>query len=118
VRCITYAGETVLTTDDVAEALVTLTASVASFGEAEAVKIPIVREDNGDADTADMVIGVGNDVLSAPTEWEGEEPNFSDSAERLRSHRHYPRPRDESDDNVTPLASKWEPDENSGIDYI
>ncbi len=31
-RCVTYAGETVTTTDDVAEALVQLTASIAAEG--------------------------------------------------------------------------------------
>jgi hypothetical protein len=38
-RRITYAGETVITTDDVAEVLVDLTAAVASAGRADAVAI-------------------------------------------------------------------------------
>lgn len=90
-RCVTYAGETVRTTDDVAEALVVLTAAVARVGEAEAARIPIVLEDGGDVAQADLVIGVGNDVLSAPTDWDGPEPDFSAEAERLRAHKNYHR---------------------------
>ena len=51
-----------MTSDDVAEVLVTLTAAIASHREAEAARIPIVRED-GSVAQADLVIGVGNDVL-------------------------------------------------------
>jgi hypothetical protein len=89
-RCVTYAGETVITTDDVAASLVELTAAVAKEGQAEAVSIPIVTEDKKVAQ-AELVIGVGNDVLSAPVEWTGEEPNFSRASEDLRNHRLYPR---------------------------
>ncbi|GAA2074144.1 hypothetical protein [Microbacterium hatanonis] len=97
-RCITYAGETVLTTDDVAQALVTLTAAVANDGQAEAVRIPIVIEDTGEHSEAELVIGVGNDVLSAPTDWDGEAPDFSDAAVRLRAHRSFPRRADSADE--------------------
>lgn len=89
-RRITYAGDTVITTDDVAEALVELTAAVANYGRAEAVRIPIVMEEDGDSDEAELVIGVGNDVLSAPVKWDGAEPDFSAGAEELRSHSSYP----------------------------
>lgn len=91
-RCITYAGETILTTDDVADALVTLTAAVAKYGDAEAVRIPIVVESSGDLGEAELVIGVGNDVLSAPTRWDQEEPDFSAAVTTLKSHRLYPQP--------------------------
>ncbi|SDQ06177.1 hypothetical protein [Microbacterium sp. cf332] len=89
-RRITYAGDTVITTDDVAEALVELTAAVANYGRAEAVRIPIVLEGDGRVDEAELVIGVGNDVLSAPVEWDGDEPDFTDGAEELRAHESYP----------------------------
>ena len=92
-RTITYAGETVTTTDDVAEALVKLTAAVAKNGRAEAVRIPIVTEDQEHIGTADLVIGVGNDVLSLPAPWTGEEqPDFSQQADELRTHPSYPQP--------------------------
>ncbi|MET0296543.1 MAG: hypothetical protein ABW024_04020 [Microbacterium sp.] len=89
-RCVTYAGETVITTDEVAEALVTLTASIAKHGDAEAVRIPIIVEGTKDAGDADLVIGVGNDVLSAPIDWDGDVPDFSDAVARLQAHQLYP----------------------------
>ncbi len=90
-RCVTYAGETVMTTDDVAASLVELTAAVAKEGQAEAVSIPIVTDDKTVAQ-AELVIGVGNDVLSAPMEWNHEEPDFSHAAADLKNHRLFPRP--------------------------
>lgn len=89
-RCVTYAGETVVTTDDVASSLIELTAAVAKEGQAEAVSIPIVTSDKKVAQ-ADLVIGVGNDVLSAPLEWDDEEPDFSHAAKELKDHRLFPR---------------------------
>ena len=112
-RRITYAGDTVITTDDVAEALVELTAAVANYGRAEAVRIPIVLEASGRTDEAELVIGVGNDVLSAPVDWEADEPDFSEGAEHLRTHESYPRRSSEgahlyavTDDTST----QWDPD--------
>lgn len=89
-RCVTYAGETVITTDDVATSLVELTAAVAKEGQAEAVSIPIITDDKK-VGQAELVIGVGNDVLSAPVEWTGEEPDFASWADDLRNHRLFPR---------------------------
>ncbi|MGN7968531.1 hypothetical protein [Microbacterium sp. 22296] len=91
-RCVTYAGETVMTTDDVAASLIELTAAVAKEGQAEAVSIPIVT-DAGKVAQAELVIGVGNDVLSAPLEWDEEEPDFAAAAQELRTHRLFPRSR-------------------------
>ena len=79
-----------MTTDDVAKSLVELTAAVAKEGQAEAVSIPIVTEDH-QVGQAELVIGVGNDVLSAPMDWDGEEPDFSAWSEDLRNHRLFPR---------------------------
>lgn len=89
-RRITYAGETVITTDDVAEVLVDLTAAVASAGRADAVAIPIVFEGSDEVGEAELVIGVGNDVLSVPVQWTKEEPDFSEAAAGLRQHSLYP----------------------------
>lgn len=80
---ITYAGDSVLTTDDVGSALVELTACLAKKGLAEAVSIPILLD--GEVHDAELVIGVGNDVLSVPTDFDGDEPDFSEAAHRLRS---------------------------------
>lgn len=112
-RCVTYAGETVTTTDDVAEALVQLTASIAADGQAEAVSIPIVT-DGGDTEQAELVIGVGNDVLSAPAhEWTGDEPDFGWAAEELRQHKRFPQApaiaHEQTVDSENPDAF-WDPD--------
>lgn len=106
-RCVTYAGETVTTTDDVAASLVELTAAVAKEGQAEAVSIPIVTDARKVAQ-AELVIGVGNDVLSSPVEWGDEEPDFTAAAEELRKHRYFPRPHlraveSASDDDDEPI---------------
>lgn len=79
-----------MTTDDVAAALVELTAAVATEGQAEAVSIPIVTGD-GRVAQAELVIGVGNDVLSAPVDWADEQPDFTHAAAGLKEHRLYPR---------------------------
>ncbi|MDR6689422.1 hypothetical protein J2X55_000321 [Microbacterium sp. 1154] len=111
-RSVTYAGETVTTTDDVAEALVQLTASIAAEGQAEAVSIPIITG-GGQEDEAELVIGVGNDVLSAPAHWEGDEPDFAWAAEELRQHKRFPQAPaiavEQPGDEANPDAF-WDPD--------
>jgi len=111
-RCVTYAGETVITTDDVAASLIELTAAVAKEGQAEAVSIPIVTDDRKVAQ-AELVIGVGNDVLSAPADWTGEEPDFSWAAEELRQHKRFPQAPaiavEQPSDDANPDAF-WDPD--------
>lgn len=87
-KIVSYAGQQLVTTDDVAESLVTLAAAVASEGESDAVQIPIVI--GGRVDSADLVIGVGNDLLVGPHEYHDEAPDFSAHAARLRAHRLYP----------------------------
>lgn len=111
-RCITYAGETVVTTDDVAEALVTLTAAVAERGRADAVTIPIVFERNGEIGEASLVIGVGNDVLSVATDWDRPEPDFSFAAAQLRRHPHFPGRESGSGETILDEGPElfWDPD--------
>jgi hypothetical protein len=111
-RRITYAGETVITTDDVAEVLVDLTAAIASAGRADAVAIPIVFEDSGEIGEAELVIGVGNDVLSVPVQWADEEPDFSAAAEKMRLHQFYPDDVDDVADTtfVDDPDMYWDPD--------
>ncbi len=111
-RRITYAGDTVITTDDVAAALVELTAAVANYGRAEAVRIPIVLEGDGGVDEAELVIGVGNDVLSAPVDWGDAEPDFTSGAQELREHPSYPQRIAETPHlyAVEDQATQWDPD--------
>ncbi|RUR03171.1 hypothetical protein [Labedella endophytica] len=92
-RCITYAGENVITSNDVAAALVELTAALAKRGQAEAVRIPIVYQKTGAYDWAELVVGVGNDVLSIPHEWEGDEVDFTEQSAELRRHLDAVRPK-------------------------
>jgi hypothetical protein len=100
---ITYAGETVLTSDEVATALVELTAALAKRGLAEAVVIPIVTASGRLDRSAELVVGMGNDVLAVPDDQEGEEPDFSAEAKTLRDHI----------DSVTPNRSKAVPVERA-----
>ncbi|MBS0022914.1 hypothetical protein [Microbacterium paraoxydans] len=88
-KLVSYAGQQVVTTDDVADALVNLAASLASEGESAAVQIPI--DIDGQKDTADLIVGVGNDLLVGPKATDGEDPDFSADAAALREHRYYPK---------------------------
>lgn len=91
-RCITYAGENVITSDDVAKILVELTAALAKRGQAEAVRIPIVLAHSGDDEWAELVVGVGNDVLSVPHDWDGDEVDFTEESTEIRRHLEAVRP--------------------------
>ena len=82
-RSITYAGEAVRTSDEVASLLVELAAELAKAGRAEAVEIPIVTRGGSGRDTAELVVGLGNDVLSLPFDHDGPEPRFDDAVEML-----------------------------------
>ncbi|GAA1953563.1 hypothetical protein GCM10009816_12730 [Microbacterium aquimaris] len=88
-RSVTYAGQNILTADDVAEAMVALSVALSNERRTEVVTVPICTTE-GNVATADLVIGAGNDVISVPVEWMGEEPDFDDAAERLRAHVLYP----------------------------
>ncbi|MDZ8201189.1 hypothetical protein RZO50_06665 [Microbacterium sp. SSW1-59] len=88
-RSVTYAGQSILTADDVAEAMVALSVALSNERRTEAVTVPICTSE-GAVTTADLVIGAGNEVISVPVEWLGEEPDFGDAAEQLRAHVLYP----------------------------
>ena len=96
-KIVSYAGQQLVTTDDVADSLVTLAAAVAKEGEADAVEIPILV--GGREDCADLVIGVGNDLLVGPHEFDDDEPDFTEHAARLQAHRLYPDSPDVDDDS-------------------
>ncbi|WP_101848313.1 hypothetical protein [Zhihengliuella sp. ISTPL4] len=93
-KLVSYAGQQLLTSDDVAETLLTLAAAIASEGESEAVEIPIVLD--GEKDWADLLVGVGNDVLVSPHHSGDPEPDFSTEVDELRAHRHFPKTSDDS----------------------
>ena len=87
-KIVSYAGQQLVTTDDVADSLVRLAAAIASEGESDAVEIPIILNEREDC--AELVVGVGNDLLVGPHDSEESEPDFSEHAARLRAHRLYP----------------------------
>ncbi|MER7445844.1 hypothetical protein [Microbacterium sp. NPDC097977] len=103
-KLVSYAGQQLVTTDDVADALVELAAAIASDGDSQALHIPIVMD--GEKDCADLIVGVGNDLLVGPQSSKGDDPDFSVEAEQLRQHRLYPRrgSDDEADDVDTDSA--------------
>ena len=109
-KIVSYAGQQLVTTDDVADSLVTLAAAVAKEGEADAVEIPILV--GGREDCADLVIGVGNDLLVGPHEFHDPEPDFSEHAARLQTHRLYPETVETDDDG----AHDWHLDVDLDID--
>lgn len=56
-KLVSYAGQQLITTDDVANALVTLAAAVAADGESAALQIPTLID--GEEYCADLIAGVG-----------------------------------------------------------
>ncbi|GAA1643019.1 hypothetical protein [Microbacterium flavum] len=113
-KLVSYAGQQLATTDDVADALVTLAAAIASEGESQALQIPVLVD--GREDCADLIVGVGNDILVGPQASADVDPDFSEDAERLRAHPLFPQPaEDESDAHGGSAAAPHDVD-LSGID--
>lgn len=106
-KLVSYAGQQLVTTDDVADALVQLAAGVASDGTSEAVQIPIVLD--GTEDCADLIVGVGNDVLVGPQASVGIDPDFSEQAARLRAHPLYPEAQRAAPYEDEPPFGEWSP---------
>lgn len=104
-KLVSYAGQQLVTTDDVAEALVTLAAAVANEGSSEAVQIPILTD--GEPDSADLIIGLGNDLLVGPQASDDAEPDFSEAAAKLRSHRLYPKRNAEDEHGDDDADEPW-----------
>lgn len=102
-KLVSYAGQQLMTTDDVAAALVELAAAIASEGDSQALHIPIVV--GGEKDCADLIVGVGNDLLVGPQSSDGDDPDFSEDAEQLRQHRLYPRRGTDDEEEGADLGS-------------
>jgi hypothetical protein len=102
-KLVSYAAQQLVTTDDVAEVLVTLAAAIANEGESEALEIPIVVD--GRIETAELIVGLGNDLLVGPSASTDVDPDFSEQAAALRAHHRYPRSHDgesgDDDWNIT-----------------
>lgn len=102
-KLVSYAGQQLVTTDDVADTLVVLAAAIANEGESEALQIPIVVD--GRPDTAELVVGLGNDVLVGPSASESVDPDFSEQAAKMRSHPRFPRGESAG---ITPSPIDWD----------
>ncbi|MFJ4254229.1 hypothetical protein [Microbacterium sp. NPDC090003] len=100
-KIVSYAAQQLVTTDDVADALVVLAAAIANEGGSQAVRIPIVID--GTLDSAELVVGLGNDVLVAPQASAGDEPDFSEHAQKLREHPSYPLTSHAEEEEETPF---------------
>lgn len=111
-KLVSYAGQQLITTDDVADALVALAASIANEGESEALQIPIVVD--GRPDIAELVVGLGNDVLVGPSASESVDPDFSEHAAKLRAHPRFPRG---ESSGITPSTNDWSVDGLDDIDF-
>lgn len=113
-RCISYAGDRVTTTSEVASALLRLAVGIASSGQVRAVSIPIAMDRYGGSDEAELIVGVGISVLSSPTPWSGPEPDFRAACIALHSHPDFPQPipDDQSvgSDVVSRQETGWDPD--------
>ncbi|TIH40339.1 hypothetical protein [Subtercola vilae] len=81
-RRISYSGGSFLTTDGVADALLHFVAALGSSHRAEAVDIPIVRDD-GQTDTVQLVIGPASELVSASENTTMPEPDSAEAEARL-----------------------------------
>jgi len=69
---IMYAGEQLMTGDDIADALLTLSVALAQTGSASTVEIPTVRGD-GTHSTVKVLVGPASQIVAMPVESSHEE---------------------------------------------
>ena len=89
-RRIVYAGESFITSAEVARTLLRLAIGVTALGGTELVEVPIAVNVAGESETAELVLGPGVPLLSLPVHWDGEEPDFSAQAIMLQMRSSYP----------------------------
>ena len=111
VRRIHYGTGVVLTTDDVADALLRLNVALANLSHTERVTIPVASGDSANT-SVDLILGPGIAVMSEPAPWHGDEPDFSTGATLLRMHPHYPyrRPNGRAQPMMPIEMDNWDPD--------
>jgi hypothetical protein len=81
---VSYAGETFLTTDPVADALANLTAALGSVQQAEVVEVPAVDAD-GESHAVRLVVGPASQMSAVPVEFPYPDPDHSDAVARLEA---------------------------------
>jgi hypothetical protein len=66
-----YAGGSILTSDDIAAAIVAYAQTLARAGTSDVVSVPIVQEEDLKQGTASMLIGPGSQLLCVPVVHDG-----------------------------------------------
>ena len=69
---IVYAGETLMTGDEIADALLKYSAALAESGSASTVEIPTIRHD-GTRATVKVLVGPASQIVASPVESSFEE---------------------------------------------
>jgi hypothetical protein len=80
---IAYAGETLVTSDDVADALTELASALGTAQKSETVEIPVFEED-GSYEMASLVIGPASELVAVPVGEPGTEPDTKAAVAELR----------------------------------
>ncbi|MCU1482135.1 MAG: hypothetical protein JWQ19_2921 [Subtercola sp.] len=81
---ISYSGGSFLTTDGVADALLHFVAALGSSHRAEAIEIPVMRDD-GEEDTVQLVIGPASELVSVTESTAFSAPDSRDAIARLNA---------------------------------
>jgi len=81
---VAYGGESFITSDDGAAALLDFAASAAMSGVAEVVTLPSVLPD-GRVIMVSLVIGPSSELITSPIETQFAEPDTADAAAALRA---------------------------------
>jgi hypothetical protein len=81
---VVYGGESFITSDDGAEALLDFAASAAMLRFAEVVGMPSVRADGGIA-LVRLVIGPSSQLIASPVESTWPEPDTAEASRMLRA---------------------------------
>jgi hypothetical protein len=81
---VTYAGETFVTTDPVADALVDYAAALGRSGRAEVVELPAV-DDHGEPHQVRLVIGPASQMSAVDVETEFTHLEVGDTVARLQT---------------------------------
>jgi hypothetical protein len=79
---ITYAGETLVTSDEVADALTVLASALGTAQKSATVEIPVFDED-GSSEIASLVIGPASELVAVPLKSPGTDPETTATVAKL-----------------------------------
>ena len=74
-RRINYAGGTIITGDEIAEALLSYAAALANANRAATIHVPVAIESEGSiaVHPAEVLVGPASQLVAEPVEWSGSE---------------------------------------------